>query len=322
LCLRATAAGTATTAVAASPQRQRSTFLDLGEPMVAGLARHPRRRQCGHGATLAPSRLEGLLALAVETRSKGGSASYCAGATGPDRAHGRGKSIVGTAKDPSRIGEARVQSVCQNRRQVHATTHASKAITGLAVILKQHAATIWACDFSCVQTILFRTFYVFFVIHHASRQVLHVHVTPHPTAEWTAQQIVECCGWDYEPLRFLVHDRDNCYGTSFDRRVRRLGIAQVRTPFRSPRANAIAERWVRSVRTECLDYVFIFNERHLEKVLAEHVGYFNHWRPHRSIGQRAPCAPSTPAPHRSAKTGKIIAIPVLGGLHHVYHQAA
>jgi hypothetical protein len=98
-----------------------------------------------------------------------------------------------------------------------------------------------------------------------------VHVASYPTADWTAQQIVECCGWDYEPPRFLVHDRDNCYGTSFDRRVRRLGIAQARTPFSSPRANAIAECWVRSVRTECLDHVFIFNERHLQKVLAEFV---------------------------------------------------
>jgi transposase InsO family protein len=88
--------------------------------------------------------------------------------------------------------------------------------------------------------------------------VLHVRVTQHPTGEWTAQQIVECCGWDYEPPRFLVRDRDSCYSTSFNRRVRRLGIAQARTPFRSPWANAIAERWVRSVRTECLDHVFIF----------------------------------------------------------------
>jgi transposase InsO family protein len=102
-----------------------------------------------------------------------------------------------------------------------------------------------------------------------------MHVTPHPTADWTAPQIVECCGWDYEPPRFLVHDRDSCYGTSFDRRVRRLGIAQARTPFRSPRANGIAERRVRSVRSECLDHVFIFNERHLAKVLAAYVGYLN-----------------------------------------------
>src|SRR5690349_10228732 len=75
--------------------------------------------------------------------------------------------------------------------------------------------------------------------------------------------------------RFLVHDRDSCYGATFDRRVGNIGIAQVRTPFRSPRANAIAERWVRSVRTECLDHVFIFNQHHLQKVLAEYVGYFN-----------------------------------------------
>ena len=188
--------------------------------------------------------------------------------------------------------------------------------------LRQHASTVWACDFFCVQTITFRTLYVFFVIHHASRQVLRVHVTAHPTATWTAQQIVECCGWDCQPPRFLVHDRDSCYAGSFDRRVRNLGITQARTPFRSPRANAIAERWVRSVRTECLDHVFIFNERHLQKVLAEYVGYFNRWRPHRSIGQRAPCAPATPAPHRRAQAGKIIATPVLGGLHHVYQRAA
>jgi hypothetical protein len=122
------------------------------------------------------------------------------------------------------------------------------------LFLKQHAASIWACDFFCVETILFRTLCVFLVIDHASRQVLHVHVTPHPTADWS-QQIVKCCGWDWEPPGFLVHDRDSCYGTNFDRRVRHLGITQARTPFRWPRAK------VRSVRTECLDQVFTFNER-------------------------------------------------------------
>jgi hypothetical protein len=86
--------------------------------------------------------------------------------------------------------------------------------------------------------------------------------------------------------------------------------------------NAIAERWVRSVRTECLDHVFIFNERHLQKVLAEYVGYFNRWRPHRSIGQRAPCAPVPFAPHRRVQAAKIVAIPVLADLHHVYQHAA
>ena len=200
-------------------------------------------------------------------------------------------------------------------------THRRGPSTTWRSFLRQNGSQIWACDFCCVRTITFRVLYVFFVIHHVSRQVVHVRVTPHPTDSRTAQQIVECCAWDRVPARFLLRDRDSRYGTTFDRRVRNIGIAQIRTPFRSPRANAIAERWVRSVRTECLDHVFIFNERHLQKVLAEYVGYFNDWRPHRSIGQRAPCALAR-ASHRSAQARKIIAIPVLGGLHHVYQQIA
>jgi len=186
--------------------------------------------------------------------------------------------------------------------------------------LKRHAQDIWACDFFCVRTIWFQTLYVFFAIRHANREVLHVQVTRHPTAEWVAQQMVECCCWDRDPPRFLIHDRDSRYGGVFDRRLRHLGITQIRTPFRSPRANAIAERWIRSARTECLDLVLIFSERHLRYVLAEYVGYFNCWRPHRSIGQRAPRAP--PLTARRNTGGNIIATPVLGGLHHIYNLAA
>jgi transposase InsO family protein len=188
---------------------------------------------------------------------------------------------------------------------------------GWRTFLKQHASAIWACDFFCVQTIFFQTLYVMFVVEHASRKVLHIQTTRHPTAEWASRQIVECCGWDRDPPRFLIHDRDGRYGAVFDHRVSNLGITQIRTPFRSPQANSIAERWVGSLRRECLDYAFIFNERHLREVLAEYVQYFNRWRPHRAIGQRAPCAVEPPACHR-----KIIGEPVLGGLHHVYHLAA
>src|SRR5215510_15647535 len=118
----------------------------------------------------------------------------------------------------------------------------------------------------------------------------------------------------------LIHDRDSRYGTIFDRRLCHLGITQIRTPFRSPRANAIAERWVRSARSECLDLMFIFSDRHLRYVLAEYVGYFNRWRPHRSIGQRAPCA--SPLAVQCGIGGNIIAKPVLEGLHHIYELAA
>jgi putative transposase len=120
-----------------------------------------------------------------------------------------------------------------------------------------------------VQTIFFQTLYVLFVVDHVSRKVLHVETTRHPTAEWASRQIVECCAGDRDHPRFLIHDRDGRYGAVFDHRVWTLGITQIRAPFRSPKANAIAERWVRSLRRECLDYVFIFNERHLRKVLAE-----------------------------------------------------
>jgi transposase InsO family protein len=166
-----------------------------------------------------------------------------------------------------------------------------------------------------VQAIFFQTLYGFFVVDHASRAVLRVETTRHPTAAWASRQIVECCGWDQEPPRFLIHDRDGRYGALFDQRVRRLGITQIRAPFRSPQANSIAERWVRSLRGECLDQVFIFNERHLRAVLAEYIQYFNRWRPHRAIGQRAH------PPIREARHREIIGEPVLGGLHHVYHLA-
>ncbi len=188
--------------------------------------------------------------------------------------------------------------------------------------LAAHSREIWACDFFCVQTILFRTIYVFFIIHHASREVVHVRTTCHPTSEWTGRQVLEACGWDRAPPRFLIHDRDSRYGTSFDLRLKALGTRSVRTPFRSPQANAIAERWVRSVRTECLDHVLILNERQLRCVLVEYVAYFNRWRPHRSLGQQAPCAQAPPSRGPNGKEDEVIARPVLGGLHHVYDLAA
>jgi transposase InsO family protein len=119
---------------------------------------------------------------------------------------------------------------------------------GWRIFLKQHAGGIWACDFISVQTLFFRTLRVFFVVRHASREVVHVQVTQHPTAEWAAQQIVECCAWDRKPPRFLIHDRDSRYGELFDRRLQGFGINQIRAPFRAPRANSIAERWVKSAR--------------------------------------------------------------------------
>jgi putative transposase len=152
--------------------------------------------------------------------------------------------------------------------------HTRGPSSGWRKFLKRHEPNIWACDFFCVQTILFQTLYVFFVIRHVNREILHVAVTSHPTAAWAAQQILECCAWDRWLPRFPIHDRDTRYGTMFDRRLRHLGIEQVRTPFRAPRANSIAERWVKSARNEYLDHLFVFNETHLRRAISAYVTYF------------------------------------------------
>jgi transposase InsO family protein len=162
--------------------------------------------------------------------------------------------------------------------------------------------------------------YVFFVISHGKRELIHLRATAHPTAEWLAQQMVEACGPERGLPRYLIHDRDGCYGPTFNRRVRGLGITQIRTPVKAPKANGIAERWVRTVRAECLDHMFIFNHQHLQHTLCEYVTYYNAFRPHRSLGQRVPCQG---VENQVRSNGhRIIARPVLGGLHHVYGYAA
>jgi transposase InsO family protein len=191
--------------------------------------------------------------------------------------------------------------------------YAGKPSPGWRAFLNRHARDIWACDFFCVRTIWFQTFYIFFAIRHANREVLHVQVTRHPTAEWVAQQIVECCGWDREPPRFLIHDRDSRYGSVFDRRLHHLGIMQLRTPFGSPCANAIAKRWVKPARTECLDLVLIFNERHMSTISTAggHTG---------RLGHRVPRAlPLTG--QRDSTGGNIFRDAGARWAHHIYNLA-
>jgi transposase InsO family protein len=237
-----------------------------------------------------------------------------------DRTHGCRESPLGSKAHPGRMGKVRVSGF---RRTVakYMRVCRRRGPTGTwREFLTRHASDIWACDFFCVPTVLFQALHVFFVIRLANREILHVEVTRHPTAGWVAQQIVECCAWDRAPPRFLIHDRDSRYGASFDRRVRGLGIRQVRTPFRSPRANAVAERWVRSARSECLDHLIVFSEANLRRVLSAYVTYCNRWRPHRSLGQTAPCGEAMPLREQACR--KIAATPVLGGLHHIYRPAA
>jgi putative transposase len=179
--------------------------------------------------------------------------------------------------------------------------------SGWREFLRRHESNIWACDFFGVRTILFQTLYVFFVVRHVNREILHIAVTLRLGSMATTFS-------DSRSRQPIWRD--------VRRRLRHLGIEQVRTPFRAPRANAISERWVKSVRTAYLDHLFIFSESHLRRAVSSHVAYFNGWRPHRSLGQRAP-RDSTIFQIRACEASrKIIAEPVLGGLHHVYKLAA
>ena len=191
---------------------------------------------------------------------------------------------------------------------------------GWRQFLAQHSSEIWACDLFTVQTLWFRTLYVFFVIHHGTRKIVHARVTARPNAQWLAQQVLEACGLSTEPPRFLIHDRDSSFGAAFNRRVQSLGVKQIRTPVKSPEANALAERWVRSIRNAGRDPRLILGHQHLQRTINEYFDYYNRWRPHRSLDQIAPCADLRKCPEEP--TGEITATPILGGLHHVYQWAA
>src|SRR3989442_2823434 len=145
--------------------------------------------------------------------------------------------------------------------------------------LRNHAGETWACDFLQLTDLLFRPVFAFFIVELGSRRVVHVGVTSSPTDAWVAQQLREATPEGVGP-RFLVHDHDAKYGPAFARVAAASGIEVLRTPIRAPRANAACERFLGSVRRECIDHTLILGERHLGRVLAEYVGYFNRALPH------------------------------------------
>jgi putative transposase len=155
--------------------------------------------------------------------------------------------------------------------------------------LRAQAASIVACDFFTVETAFLRRIYVLFFIAHASRRVWLAGCTANPTGVWVTQQ-ARNLGLDFfdHGVRFLIRDRDSKYSGPFNDVFRSEGIRIVRTPLRAPKANAIAERFVRTVRAECLDWLLILNRRHLERVLRVYVDHYNRERPHRALEQWAP----------------------------------
>ena len=179
--------------------------------------------------------------------------------------------------------------------------------------LSNHAKDIIALDFFTVTTATFRILFVLIILSHDRRRILHVNVTEHPTAAWTARQLLEASGFDEEP-RYLLRDRDAIYGEAFPRQTAALGIKEVTTAPRSPWQNPYAERVIGSIRRECLDHMIILGERHLKRTLSSYVDYYHSVRTHLSLEKDSPDGRVV----QPVEKGRVVELKRVGGLHHLY----
>ncbi len=183
--------------------------------------------------------------------------------------------------------------------------------------LENHVKQLVSTDFLVVPTVNFRILFVFVVLGHDRRHAIHFNVTAHPTAEWTARQIAEAFPWDSAP-RYLLHDRDCIYGAAFRQRVGEMGIREVLTAPRSPWQNAHAERFIGSLRRECLDHIIVLSESSLRRILKAYFEYYEHSRTHLALEKDAPISRAIQPP----ELGVVVELLQVGGLHHRYERRA
>jgi putative transposase len=186
--------------------------------------------------------------------------------------------------------------------------------------LRRHRDQLLACDFFTVETLFLKTVFVLFFIELGTRRVHLAGCTAHPTAAWVTQQARQL-SWQLQDgevtARYLIHDRDSKFAPDFDAVFRSVGMEIVRTPYRVPTANAIAERWVGSVRRECLDHLLLVSEAHVRRVLGVYVAHYNQARPHQGLEQRTPLPPT-----ERAEQGPLRRRDLLGGLLREYYRVA
>ena len=214
---------------------------------------------------------------------------------------------------PRIVGELRMLGihVAKSTVKKYCPTCHTPSSPNWRAFLNNHVKDIVACDFFTVPTVTCQVLFVFIVLAHERRRIVHFHITEHPTAQWTAQQIVEAFPWDTAP-RYVLRDRDSIYGTAFQQRVAHLGMEEVKIAPHSPWQNPYAERVIGNIRRECLNEVIVLNERHLRRVLQSYVDYYHRWRTHRSLEMDAPELRAIQRP----TMGPIRKLPEVGGLHH------
>lgn len=202
-----------------------------------------------------------------------------------------------------------------------------------STFLQTHGQDIWVCDFLPVVTLFFQTLYAFVIVRVGSRRVVHVNATAHPTDAWVAQQLREATPFG-ETAKHLICDNDTKFGPVFEAAAKTCGLEVIHTPYEAPRANAICERFVGSVRRECLDHLLVLGNRQLVRALVKYAEYFNPSRPHQGVAQQTPdsaqsvqatgatgrssACPTSPTAPGQLSSRKLMAVPVLNGLHHSY----
>ena len=207
------------------------------------------------------------------------------------------------------IGETSVSKYMVRRRSPPSQTWRT--------FLENHLKTTVSIDFFTVPTIRFQVLYVFLVLAHDRRRIVHFNVTAHPTAEWTGQQLREAFPFEEVP-RYLLRDRDGIFGADFTKEVRNLGIEEVLSAPRSPWQRAYIERVIGSIRRECIDHVIVFNEESLRRHMKSYVQYYHETRTHLSLEKDTPASRSAQPPD----LGQVVALPQVGGLHHRYERRA
>jgi len=183
--------------------------------------------------------------------------------------------------------------------------------------LENHVKTMVSVDFFTVPTINFQMLYVFLVLAHDRRRIVHFNVTAHPTAEWTAHQLREAFPWDSAP-RYLLRDRHRIFGRDFVEPLKAMGIKEVISTPRSPWERAFVERVIGTIRRECLDRAIVFNQASLCRHVKSFLAYYHESRTHLSLVKDAP----VPRPVQPPEGGTVVAIPQVGGLHHRYERRA
>jgi putative transposase len=207
------------------------------------------------------------------------------------------------------IGETSVSKYMVRRRNPPSQTWRT--------FLENHLKSTVSIDFFTVPTLRFQVLYVFLVLAHDRRRIVHFNVTAHPTAEWTAQQLREAFPFEQVP-KYLLRDRDRIFGVDFTKQVEDLSIEEVLSAPRSPWQRAYIERVIGSIRRECLDHVIVFNEGSLYRHVQSFMDYYHESRTHLSLEKDTPRR----RPVQPPESGRVIALPQVGGLHHRYERRA